>query len=599
MEVVYRGARTLQMEDRVAAAPGPGQVAIEVAYTGICGTDLHVYHGDMDARVGPAAVLGHEMSGRIAAVGEEVAGWSVGQAVTVMPTRPCGRCAACQRGNSHICHAMDFLGLDSPGAMQSILERSGRPRRSPSRHAVARARRACRAGGGRRARRPAGRGCRAGEHVVVVGGGPVGVLIAILCRHQGGQVLLVEPNPFRRAVAQRCGLDVVDPRTTDVVALVNSRTAGAGAEVAFEVSGSASGVDTAVDVLTTRGRLVMVAIHAQPRSVSLHRFFLRELEMLGARLYQRDDIAEAIRLIASGAIPADQLITHILPAKDFDAAFAALEEGAGAMKVLLDWQGGRPMSGLFDLSGQVAVVTGARRGIGLAMAVALAEAGADIIGVSANLEQSGSDVEGRVRGAGRRFTALRADLGDRAAVHRLAVELKALGPIDILVNNGGTIARKPAAEHPDEMWDRVIEVNLSSQFILSREIGREMVSRGRGKIIFTASMLSFQGGINVPGYTASKSGIAGPDQGPRERVGRARCQRQRHRARLHRDRQHPGAARRRAPQRSDSRPDTGRPLGTAGRPWRGHRFPRFGRVGLRQRHRPARRRRMAGVLMNA
>ncbi|WP_092380419.1 SDR family NAD(P)-dependent oxidoreductase [Micromonospora phaseoli] len=164
---------------------------------------------------------------------------------------------------------------------------------------------------------------------------------------------------------------------------------------------------------------------------------------------------------------------------------------------------------MFDLSGRTAVVTGARRGIGLAMAEALAGAGADVVGVSAQLESNGSEVERRVRAAGRRFTALRADLADRAAVHRLARDITALGPVDILVNNGGTIARAPAAEHSDEMWDRVIEVNLSSQFVLSREIGRTMVERGQGKVIFTASLLSFQGGITVPGYAASKSGVAG------------------------------------------------------------------------------------------
>jgi len=167
------------------------------------------------------------------------------------------------------------------------------------------------------------------------------------------------------------------------------------------------------------------------------------------------------------------------------------------------------VSAAFDLTGRTAVVTGARRGIGLAMAEALARAGADIVGVSARLEARGSEVERRVRATGRRFTALRADLADRAAVRQLADDLTAAGPPDILVNNGGTIARAPAVEHPDEIWDHVIEVNLTSQFVLSREIGRLMVARGHGKIIFTASLLSFQGGVNVPGYAASKSGVAG------------------------------------------------------------------------------------------
>jgi 2-dehydro-3-deoxy-D-gluconate 5-dehydrogenase len=167
------------------------------------------------------------------------------------------------------------------------------------------------------------------------------------------------------------------------------------------------------------------------------------------------------------------------------------------------------MSSPFDLSGRLAVVTGARRGIGRAMAEALAEAGADIVGVSLSLEDD-SEVEHRVRALGREFTGLRADFADRDDVRRLAAALHELDrPVDILVNNAGTIARAPAAEHSDDYWDRVLQVNLTSQFVLTREVGRDMLERGRGKVIFTASMLSFQGGINVPGYTASKSGIAG------------------------------------------------------------------------------------------
>ena len=160
----------------------------------------------------------------------------------------------------------------------------------------------------------------------------------------------------------------------------------------------------------------------------------------------------------------------------------------------------------FDLSGKTAVVTGAKRGIGRGMAEALAAAGADIIGVSASLELEGSAVGNAVEGLGRNFTAMQCDFNDRAAVTKLAAALSAEAP-DILVNNAGTILRKPAAEHGDDLWDEVIEVNLNAQFVLSREVGRAMVARGSGKIIFTASLLTFQGGITVPGYAASKGAI--------------------------------------------------------------------------------------------
>ncbi|MFK0110100.1 SDR family oxidoreductase [Streptomyces sp. NPDC091217] len=165
---------------------------------------------------------------------------------------------------------------------------------------------------------------------------------------------------------------------------------------------------------------------------------------------------------------------------------------------------------LFDLTGKLAVVTGARRGIGRAMARALAEAGADVIGVSAALEESGSAVEKDVVAAGRTFEALRTDFADPDAVRALGADLAGRErPVDILVNNAGTIRRAPAVDHVDADWATVLQVNLNAQFALTRAVGATMVTRGHGKIIFTASLLSFQGGITVPGYTAAKHGIAG------------------------------------------------------------------------------------------
>lgn len=162
----------------------------------------------------------------------------------------------------------------------------------------------------------------------------------------------------------------------------------------------------------------------------------------------------------------------------------------------------------FSLEGKTALVTGARRGIGYGMAMALAEAGADIIGVSASLEPTGSTVEKSVTALGRKFSSYQCDFSDRAAVTAFAAQVMQDHPqIDILINNAGTIKRKPAHEHDDELWDEVIETNLNAQFILSRVVGGKMAERGSGKIIFTASLLTFQGGITVPGYAASKGGI--------------------------------------------------------------------------------------------
>lgn len=163
---------------------------------------------------------------------------------------------------------------------------------------------------------------------------------------------------------------------------------------------------------------------------------------------------------------------------------------------------------LFDLSGKIALVTGCNKGIGKGMAVALAQAGADIIGVSASMPTSGSEVEQEVNALGRSFRAYTCDLSNRADLDAFLTQVLAENPrIDILVNNAGMILRKPAAEHDDELWDKVLAVNLDAPFIISREVGRQMLQQGSGKIIFTASLLTFQGGINVPGYAASKGAI--------------------------------------------------------------------------------------------
>lgn len=333
--VAYTAARTLTVEPAPSAPPPPGHVAVRVAYTGICGTDLHIFHGDMDARVGPPAVIGHEMSGSIAELGEGVTGWRIGRHVTVMPLDWCGQCPACQAGHTHICHRLVFLGIDAAGSLQNTWIVPAHtlvalPDGLPLEHAALVEPTAVAVHDVRRA------GLQDGEKALVVGGGPIGVLIALVARRSGADVLLAEPDAYRRGVAEKLGLPTVDPLTRNMAEIVEQWTGGAGAAVAFEVSGAAAGVTTAVDALATRGRLVQVAIHTAPREVNLHRFFWRELTLLGARLYQRGDFEEAARLLADGAIPARELISRVEPLDQAAGAFHALESGAGVMKVLVD-----------------------------------------------------------------------------------------------------------------------------------------------------------------------------------------------------------------------------------------------------------------------
>lgn len=330
----YNGSRTFSTIEPAPVPPQPGEVQIAVSYTGLCGTDLHIFHGDMDARVSTPAIIGHEMSGVIVALGADVTGWTVGQPVTVMPTLPCGSCAACNRGHGHICHKLDFIGIDSDGSMQSSWNVPAEvvvalPEDLALDEAALIEPTAVAVHDVRRAR------LVAGEFVVVIGGGPVGQLIASVALKRGARVVLVELDPGRRTLAKESGIHAIDPREQNLLDLVMQETNGAGADVAFEVSGAAAGVNSAVEVLTTRGRLVMVAIHPQPKEIDLHRFFWRELEMFGARLYQREDFEEAVRLVATGSIPARRLISRIVTLHDVEQGFLALESG-GAMKVLVD-----------------------------------------------------------------------------------------------------------------------------------------------------------------------------------------------------------------------------------------------------------------------
>jgi len=330
----YVGDSSIAIRSTNPEMPRAGQVQIEVAFVGLCGTDLHVYKGDMDARVSRPAVLGHEMSGRISQIGEGVVGWSVGDPVTVMPLDWDGTCAACQRGNTHVCQNLNFIGIDTPGALQNTWNVPAStlvalPDGLRLDHAALAEPVAVSVHDVRRSR------LVAGERAVVIGAGPIGVLIATAAREAGADVLVIEVEPNRRRVAEELGFPVLDPRVTDQVGWVEEWTNGAGADVVFEVSGAPTAVLGATGLARVRGRVVIVAIHPEPRPIDLHRIFWRELSMIGARVYQRHDFERAIELLDAGVIPAERLITRIDPLADAAQAFQALASGE-AMKILVD-----------------------------------------------------------------------------------------------------------------------------------------------------------------------------------------------------------------------------------------------------------------------
>lgn len=331
---VYRGDKTFSIENVDIPAPAAGEVQIDVAYCGICGTDLHIYLGHMDARVGFERTIGHEMSGVIAAVGDGVDGLKPGQHIVVRPLDHCGDCPACNAGHEHICHKLKFIGIDTDGAFQQKwnvpahtihvlpddLDLSHAALIEPLAVAV----------------HDVDRGqVKAGEDVLVIGGGPIGMLVAMAARDAGANVTISEINENRLAFAEKIGFATLNPKTTDVAKAINEATGNKGADVVFEVSGSQPGVDLMTEAAATRGRIVMVAIHATKPQIDMFQFFWRELELIGTRVYRPEDYDKAMELLARGVVDCDAFITDIQGLSDIQSAFKSLTENPNAMKSMI------------------------------------------------------------------------------------------------------------------------------------------------------------------------------------------------------------------------------------------------------------------------
>ncbi len=331
----YTGNKTFTVGEGQAIAPGAGEVRLDVGYVGICGTDMHIYHGVMDQRVAPPQVIGHEMSGTVAELGEGVTGFKIGDRVVVRPLDWCGECPTCEAGNTHICQNLKFMGIDTPGAFQSSWTVKSRTLHklpegvdlkqgalieplSVACHDVSRSR------------------LKAGEKVVVLGGGPIGQLVAAVAKSVGAEVLVSEPNESRRAFANELGVKSVNPLEEDLAAFVDQWTGTKGADVVFEVSGVKPAIDAMTQVAGRRGRIVMVAIHSEAPQIDLFQFFWKELELLGARVYEAADYDWAIELVASGKVDIQQFISSVTPLNSIGDAFASMDNNPQGMKALVE-----------------------------------------------------------------------------------------------------------------------------------------------------------------------------------------------------------------------------------------------------------------------
>ncbi|MCG8388912.1 MAG: alcohol dehydrogenase catalytic domain-containing protein [Cytophagales bacterium] len=333
---LYEGNKTFSVIEKEVDMPGAGEVRIKVAYCGVCGTDVHIYHGTMDQRVAIPQSIGHEMSGEIDAVGEGVTGFSPGEKVVVRPLDNRAEKPS-DKGYSHICKDLKFIGIDSPGAMQAYwnvpaftlhkLPATIDMKLAALVEPLAVACHDVRMGE-----------VQAGETVVVLGGGPIGLLVALVAREKGADVIISEINDTRIALAETLGFTVVNPTQTDLVQFTEEKTDGALADVVFEVAGVQPALDVMTLVAGIRGRIVMVAIHGQPKNVDLFRFFWKELKLVGARVYEKEDYEESISMISRHKIPFEKLITQTEPLENIQKVFETIAANPAGMKYLLDCQ---------------------------------------------------------------------------------------------------------------------------------------------------------------------------------------------------------------------------------------------------------------------
>ncbi|CAM3178231.1 2,3-butanediol dehydrogenase [Prescottella defluvii] len=340
---VLHGVDDLRVEDVPEPELRDGHVLIDVAYNGICGSDLGMIHSfgisehphPLTGACGPQ-ILGHEFSGVVREVGAGVEDLSVGDRVVVQPNYSCGTCARCAAGHDHLCQVIAFHGLNADGG--GLAERTAVPAGNVHKipdgvslrqaavveplavtlHAVELA------------------DVQPGAYVLVLGAGPIGIATALNLRAGGvDRILLSEPSPTRRAVAQSLGFDAVDPAVQDPAAAVFERTGGVGADVVFECAGVAAAVQTALGSVRARGAVILLATYKEQVPLATYLLMFTEARLMASLAYSRNEFRTVIERMAAGAYPLDGWVESV-PLADVVVEGVQAAAAGRRMKVLVE-----------------------------------------------------------------------------------------------------------------------------------------------------------------------------------------------------------------------------------------------------------------------
>ena len=326
----------IEISEASAPAPGPGEVLLRIMRIGVCGSDIHVFHGKHPYTSYPV-VQGHEFSALVEAVGPNVVGIAPGDKVTAMPQVVCGKCPPCLRGDEHICDQLKVQGFQAPGCAQQLwVTAADKIVKLPSGfsfeqgalvepisvavHAIARA------------------GSLAGRRAVVLGAGPIGNLVAQAARASGAEVLVTDLSEHRLDIARRCGLThTSNPAHEPLGAAVQRAFGGRGFDLAFECVGVEATLTAAVENIAKGGTLVVVGVFGDKPRIDLGLVQDRELCIVGTLMYQRPDYEQAVAWIASGDIVTEPLMSEHFPMDRYLDAYRYIDEKRDqTMKVFID-----------------------------------------------------------------------------------------------------------------------------------------------------------------------------------------------------------------------------------------------------------------------